>query len=67
MENHTKICNAYYVWLLLHNKNILFLCYYEILQEAMEQGLRMNGLRAKLLDEEKIWSKMNEWINVTVD
>ena len=38
---------------------------YEILQEAMEEGLRMNGWQARPLDEEKIWSKkwMNEWMN----
>ena len=43
--------------------------YYEILQEAMEEGLRMNGWRARLLDEGKIWSKkwMNERMNVTID
>ena len=40
---------------------------YEILQEAMEQGLRMNGWEQRL-DEEKMWSKTNEWMNnVTID
>ena len=34
---------------------------YEILQEAMEQGLRMNSWEQRL-DEEKMWTK-SEWMN----
>ena len=40
---------------------------YEILQEAMEEGLRMSGWRVlNLCEQEKIWT-MNEWMNVTID
>jgi len=36
---------------------------YEILQEAMKEGLRMSGWRApNLCEQEKIWTK-NEWMN----
>ena len=34
---------------------------YEILQEAMEQGLRTNSWEQRI-DEEKMWTK-NEWMN----
>ena len=38
---------------------------YEILQEAMEQGLRMSGWERPIY-EEKIWTK-KEWMKVTID
>ena len=41
---------------------------YEILQEAIKEGLRMSGWRAlNYVNKKRYELKMNEWMNVTID
>ena len=75
LSNHwTKYGNLFVLaWAIIHNFAWLpkMVVYYRILQEAMEQGLRMNADERWISTEpggiyvtkKKIWTK-NEWMNV---